>query len=67
MNLQDKPESARNSDPQINALLELAIEAVDELTHDLEDTPGVLGLAIGHGILFGSSRLRVNPRVVRSS
>ncbi|ERJ19226.1 iojap-like protein [Salinisphaera shabanensis T35B1] len=31
MNLQDKPESARNSDPQINALLELAIEAVDEL------------------------------------
>lgn len=31
MNLQDKPETARNSDPKINALLELAIEAVDEL------------------------------------
>ncbi|MBS62278.1 ribosome silencing factor [Salinisphaera sp.] len=31
MNLQNKPETARNSDPKINALLELAIEAVDEL------------------------------------
>ena len=31
MNLQDKPENAHNSDPQVNALLKLAIEAVDEL------------------------------------
>ncbi|MES1939261.1 iojap family protein [Salinisphaera sp. T5B8] len=31
MNLQDTPDTARNSDPQINALLKLAIEAVDEL------------------------------------